>query len=448
MVPGRPITGAAIAPDGRIVVSTGTDPRLTTVAVYEPDGRLDVDFGVQGKVELPGIGHAAIAFDSAGRIILAGQTRTARLEPDGALDESFGTSGYVAMSAYMAGYVEDLFEVTPTEGNGLRILGRVTDGLYDHAGFVLALDEDGEPVTVPPARGVGATRPGAMVSFPDGIAFGEGNYREGPPLFAIGTSALDPVKLRISPGTGYVDGITPLADGSLLAVGESGGPECADACEDKRRIAIAKVNPSTGELVKSFGSGGTRMIPANKCAWGAAGQVGDWRRCRVKEPRFDGSARVAGIRGRRPSLAVRSSLGQPPKYMWGTRQQLTLTVPRGIKLRKGGLKNHIKVTVRPRTPFTTQVRTRSVKVKVEPAYQSYDPMSGYGAPASPDPALTIRIDVRRGALSRPAKPAALRRKHLGFSASFVPAPGGMALTQPGNWFAAGSKRGRIGLSGR
>jgi len=85
----------AIQTDGRIVVAgqTATDLAL---ARYKPDGGLDPSFGTGGKVTTGGQDFAdAVAIQPNGKIVVAGGNELIRYNADGSLDSSFGTGGKV-----------------------------------------------------------------------------------------------------------------------------------------------------------------------------------------------------------------------------------------------------------------------------------------------------------------------------------------------------------------
>jgi uncharacterized delta-60 repeat protein len=98
----------AIDANGRIVVAGFAQAHRSStsfaLARYLPDGALDPTFGRDGVVKTPvvGLGGAtAMAFDSRGRIVAAGNGYStftvARYRPNGRLDPSFGGDGSVAM---------------------------------------------------------------------------------------------------------------------------------------------------------------------------------------------------------------------------------------------------------------------------------------------------------------------------------------------------------------
>src|SRR6266705_1516243 len=105
-------SSAALQSDGKIIVAGASTHELTfqdfAMARYNPDGSLDAGFGNGGKAELSFFNNADIDFISGvalqpdGKIVVAGVTTTAtrdfalaRYNPDGRLDLTFGVSGKV-----------------------------------------------------------------------------------------------------------------------------------------------------------------------------------------------------------------------------------------------------------------------------------------------------------------------------------------------------------------
>src|SRR6266568_595533 len=102
--------GLAVRPGGSIVVA-GSSYDEMMAAQYGPDGTLDPSFGTAGVVYLDLQGQqdeaAAVAVDSAGRIVVAGRSWVVlgnsdavvvRLPPDGSPDPSFGNQGVVVLN--------------------------------------------------------------------------------------------------------------------------------------------------------------------------------------------------------------------------------------------------------------------------------------------------------------------------------------------------------------
>ena len=108
------VNAIAIQPDGKILAAgeagTTSNPDFA-LARYNPDGSLDVTFGVGGKVttDFSGLSESAFALatQSDGKIVAAGSASyknrgltvsdfgLARYNPDGSLDTSFGIAGKV-----------------------------------------------------------------------------------------------------------------------------------------------------------------------------------------------------------------------------------------------------------------------------------------------------------------------------------------------------------------
>ncbi len=103
--------GAAIQPDGKIVVAGWTKETEVVVIRHKSDGSLDTAFGGGGSTTVPllpardpgQLRVTGVAIDSQGRIVVAGynevdtlpETFVLRLLSNGARDPGFGTSGVV-----------------------------------------------------------------------------------------------------------------------------------------------------------------------------------------------------------------------------------------------------------------------------------------------------------------------------------------------------------------
>jgi uncharacterized delta-60 repeat protein len=106
----------AVQPDGKILVGgdllysdeSGQNQVAIALARYRPDGRLDPDFGSEGKVTTPtgawpSLPVADLALQRDGKIVVAGATRNGsqtlfalvRYRRNGVLDGSFGSGGSV-----------------------------------------------------------------------------------------------------------------------------------------------------------------------------------------------------------------------------------------------------------------------------------------------------------------------------------------------------------------
>jgi uncharacterized delta-60 repeat protein len=96
----------AVAPSGKIVVA-GRNGNDFALARYNPDGTPDVTFGTDGETttDFGGSDQAfALALDSSGRTVLAGQGAgtfgVARYNEDGSLDATFGSGGKVTTTFF------------------------------------------------------------------------------------------------------------------------------------------------------------------------------------------------------------------------------------------------------------------------------------------------------------------------------------------------------------
>jgi len=130
------LSDLAIQPDGKILAA-GNAGLTGVVTRHLPDGTLDPDFGVAGRVDLPDHLVQTIALGPTDEIVVAGiavvpflSVFAARLMPDGTPEPGFGTSGIVTTSIYY--FVPD-DEAAPMESGvcGLAVLddGRVVAGL-------------------------------------------------------------------------------------------------------------------------------------------------------------------------------------------------------------------------------------------------------------------------------------------------------------------------------
>ena len=432
-------TGAA---DGSVLLSAQSNTTGNfMVRRYDSSGQLDSSFGEGGSTEVDGLGSSTrMVEDSQGRVVIVGTSKVARLLASGEPDLSFGpdNDGFVEPHLPFSSFW--VFGVKADSEDAITAYVAGSPSAYSYPSYAYTLDNDGMLIPGQPVISL-PNKPTTIVPYGSGIATGLYGSRGQDPVFALDTTQWDsPRKYWLSPGDATIWGITPLRDGSLLAVGSSHGPDCQDDCQDRVRMALAKLDPETGDLVTAFGTGGTRLIPANNCRWGEDGRVGDWRMCRVRPPRLSGLVRYFGVRKRRPSIVFKASLGPPPDGIWGTRQKLVVKAPKRLKLRRGGFKGRVSVKVKPNVPLAMNVAGRKITVLAEPRYSYWD--SRYGATFD-DSRLNFRIEIRRGALKRIPRPKRLIRKPFALRGTFVPAPGGMAAIDPGPWFSPSSSAIRV-----
>jgi uncharacterized delta-60 repeat protein len=217
------VSGIAIQPDGKIVVSgtvallTGFDFGLTR---YNPDGSLDPSFGTDGQVMIS-IGSfalgAGVAIQPDGKIVETGladgEVAVVRVNSDGSLDSSFGTGGEVLTTA------ENFSTVVDIQPDGKILVG---------------------------GAGVNGEDFGLVRFNPDGSldpSFGTGGAVDTPSTYGIAQMALQP-------------------DGKIVAVGTVASGAALD-------FQTVRYNPD-GSLDQSFGSDGMVMTdltpPGSKSA--------------------------------------------------------------------------------------------------------------------------------------------------------------------------------------
>jgi uncharacterized delta-60 repeat protein len=271
-----------IQSDGKIVVagSVNASPTLKDFALarYNPDGSLDVSFGVGGRVQTDFAGGADSAFDLAlqsdGKIVVVGSAATigpggpntdfaiARYNPDGSLDVSFGMGGRVttdigtfADSAAAVALQPDGKIVVVGSNNNLDfVVVRYTgDGSLDTAfagGGRLTTDFGG---TMDAAAGVVLQPDGkiVVVGTTFGISimnrdFALARYNpDGSPDAAFGVNGL--VTSNFTPADAAAD-VALQPNGRLVVVGTAGNPGALD-------FAVARYD-TNGNLDAAFGTGG------------------------------------------------------------------------------------------------------------------------------------------------------------------------------------------------
>ena len=134
----------ALQPDGRIVVA-GNSSSNFALARYQPDGSLDTSFGTNGLVTT-GFGASSdgysVALQPDGKIVVAGYNygsssnfALARYQPDGKLDTNFGTKGLVTTD--FGADTSDYGYSVALQPDG-KILVAGSSGEYPNDNFALA----------------------------------------------------------------------------------------------------------------------------------------------------------------------------------------------------------------------------------------------------------------------------------------------------------------------
>jgi len=318
-----PPAGALRLPGGGGIAVGTASSALVTVKV-RPDGQIDTSYGnvgtttttTLGGFERPNYGFSAVAAQSGGRIVVAGQggerndpgraqAALARLNADGSLDASFGSGG-VVLNALQGGTRSSLHDVDVDAAGRILVAGERDDG------FALArFTPDGAPDSGWGSGGVAQfTFPGtkrgsaaAIRALPDGSALAGGQADE---QFALARlkpdGTLDPgfgsggVTLDSPPAAAGITAIEPLADGRIVVGGRAadingeelavarftadGRPDTSFAragfalTRDVRRANEILVQDDGGLLVT--GDGFARFTPAGAPdpAFGAGGVFG------------------------------------------------------------------------------------------------------------------------------------------------------------------------------
>ena len=401
-------------------------PQGIWVGRYNGSGKLVSSFGTGGLADTRLSTYyydTELAIDGQDRILVANRHFMTRLLPDGDVDETFGNENNVVD---LTGYLP-VHEITVGDEGEITVLSVGDEWLYSHPAYAQYFGADGEALPEKPKVKV-AGFAWTAITYPGGIAYAAFPSRGFDPGFAVGTSPTKTRSYHLTPSFGQVFGLTALADGSILAVGSSSGG------------AVLKLDPATGDPVKSFGAGGSRLIPGNSCKYGSSGRVGDWKICRVMPPVVTGSASLSGRFGLRPSLTVRASLGKPPENLWGTRQVLTVKLPPGLRLKEDARKRIVTSTV-PGRPRVMSVSGSTIKIKVKPRYEIWQ--DEYVSNPGKDARLTIRLKLKRGSLLPiPRKPRS-NLAPIRVQGTFIPVAGGAISPPVRAWFGPKSAKGRI-----
>lgn len=423
-------TDLVAAPDGGFLVS-GYKSTGGAIALYDSAGHLNPSFGEGGIVQTSFRSPTALGRDTQGRVLVATNTRLERYLQDGEKDESFGGgAGFADLSAW------PIIGVSVDSTGQITVVSGGFDGLYGHPANARIFDADGLPKPIPPGSRY-SFNASFGVPYPGGVAFAILPTRGGDSRFSVASSGwAAPRDYFPTPGAALARGITPLADGSILAVGYSWDSDCGSYCGDPRRMAVLKLDPASGDPVQGFARGGSRLIPSNSCPFGKGGAIGDWNLCRVMPPSVQANANVFGRLSANPEMSMTVSLGEPPGRLWGTRQRFAVKLPRGLRL-KVGAQDLVTVEPDPWQPFRIKVSSRKIVVFVEPVYPYWD--GQYYGEVGDDLAITLRLRLQKGALAPITPPVAKKPGPLHIRGSFFPAAGGMEGVNHLIWFAPNSE---------
>ncbi len=408
------IRTATIGADGYLYVLWGE--AQWRLEKFDLDGTPDPGFGENGEIQVPA-GRVGPAVDSQGRVLFGHWHTVTRLLPDGTPDASYDGDGEVEVDVnpvppeafYSPGAIARI-ETVPDDG--VQVFGPGSIDLYSNPFFVGGTDSAGEQAAGMPTY-ISAANLSSISRVGSGFAYSLMPLRDDPDQIRVFDEAnwAAPAELSFtkSRAGGEIHDILPLADGSLLAGGFTYGTICPGGrCRTADRIALAKFDPS-GKLDVAFGRSGKVVLPEDSCRFGAGNTKGDWKSCRVRAPRLKGRVKLSGARSGRPSLLVRTRLGQPPVVSGQISQRLVLTLPRWMSVRQRKLKAS-KAVATPRTKVDLAVRGRKLTVTL--------------ARSSP---VNLKIRIPRGAIKLRRKSSRLR---IPVRAAFI--PGKESIDSP-NW---------------
>jgi uncharacterized delta-60 repeat protein len=278
------------------------------------------------------VGFRALTPDGDGLVAGGSVRRTflvARFARDGALDQGFGEGGVAALPIHGPAESAELAQSWAED------IAALPGGRIVLAGGTLEWGE-----YIPHKFGYScATCPQSLLAVVDGSgnldpSFGEGGL------------------LRLSKPDGSVfvssiDQVAGLSDGRIIAKGTVPGPASMEA------PFVARLNPD-GSYDPTFGEGGLTMLrfPCTDQSHAERQRAGCVARLRAK-------VALRGLRQRRPALSLRAR----PSLDWAAVGDLTLTLPKSVRLSRGfrsklrvrGAGDGVKVSVtRPRSgkPYT------------------------------------------------------------------------------------------------
>ncbi len=283
----------AIQPDGKIVTVGRGGTRSFAVARYNPNGSLDISFGLNGIV-LTSIGSVydsayGVAIQGDGKIVVAGTTHLAnaggyifavvRYNTNGSLDTSFNGTGIVTTS--VGGYSSDFANSVALQTDGKIVVAGYgynssnadfalvrykTDGSLDlsfNGGIVItpvgtSFDLASSVSIQPDGKIVAAGRAGSSPALVRYTTFGQ-----------LDTSFNGTGIVTTSFGNGFSGSIRGLAiqwDGKLVVAGRIANSSNHPA------FAFARYYPN-GKLDTSFGGTGKIIIPVGDNYGGYANSI-------------------------------------------------------------------------------------------------------------------------------------------------------------------------------
>ncbi len=411
------IRRVVIGSDHKLYVLWGNTERI--LERFNLDGTVDDGFGNGGRlrIERPFDSGVGPAIDVEGRIYLIDGHTAIRLLPDGSPDPDFGSggNGEVELDVNPAPpgfYFPNLVRKIELDRDGnFYVFGTGSYDLYSKPSFAAGLDPSGNPLPGLPYL-MSTMDIGSVSLYNGGVAYAQApdrwDHTEAFSVWATGWYGTVNSFFTDSQSPAYAEETTPLADGSLLAVGTTTGQICPPSgkCRSRgTRIALLKVSAS-GTIVPSFGEGGRVVIPGNECRWGKVDGSGDWDSCRLRPPRIRGSVELFGARSARPWLRVEAGLGPVSEKLGQGRQTLAFTLPGWLKVKKAKLLRKSVATSMPGGKQKVEVRGRNLKVTVRQSRP-----------------IRVWVRLRPGALTVKPKVKRFRGRKLHLRATFVPYSG-------------------------
>jgi uncharacterized delta-60 repeat protein len=269
-------TGAAVQPDGKIVV-LGADSAFSagqerSLVRFQTDGTIDTSFGSGGSVHPDLYARFAgkpVTSQADGKIVIAGSDivdpALARYNPDGSVDTSFGSSGEAKIFAWDFGY----FKTVITQNDGKL----VALGHLDGAEYLWRFNQDGSRDTSFDGDGkalIPSGGPDDLAIQPDGrivvAGWDQGSFEllrylpDGSPDTTFdGDGVMQTQKL-----TDLGNGEAQLAlqpDGSIIGAAHvyQRNIDPGNADPNSAVLIVLRVSPS-GQIDSSFGQGGREFL--------------------------------------------------------------------------------------------------------------------------------------------------------------------------------------------
>lgn len=415
------LTRAVIGNDQDLYLRWG--PNSETIGKFDLEGDPDTGFGEGGEIEVDLPGAIGPVVDSAGRLLFTQEYEAIRLLPDGSLDPAFGSEGdgraQIEVNPAPPGFYfpHRITRIELDHDGRLFALGTGSAGLYSNPSFIAAVDSTGATVSGFPNT-MNTDRPSTVGLLEGGVSYALPPGRFDSEFFmniwATGWEAPISVYFFSARPESWASGTTPLADGSVLAVGGTYVTACPPkGCQNETRMALAKIGPS-GQLDTAFGKNGKVVLPADRCLYGSRKtDKSTIRSCRLRPPRVRGSVQVHQPRSANPWTRIKATLGTPPRATGEISQKLVLNLPGWVRVKSMDRLRKSKAQVGSGVPVNVQIDGRKLTATVDAGK-----------------AVTFRIRIPRGAIALKASAArTLKTKRVKVRGVFLPPKG--SIDSPG-----------------